>query len=892
LLINISNLQAVEKIYRSYKEDPNSVDLCWRAFFDGFEFGCDTSTENSTKQVNVYKLIEAFRNEGFKYVNNNPLKENNRQLDINAFNLTDLDLSATFYLDDKKTSLKEIINNLKNSYCNRIGFEFGHCEQSLRSWIQKKIEESFNLKLESAARLKILESLNSAEVFESFLNIKYSGQKRFSLEGAETLIPIIQTIIEDGVKNQNLREVVIGMSHRGRLNVLANILKKPYSVIFHEFEEDYYPFSYEGSGDVKYHKGFSTVLNKENDKTVHIHLSANPSHLESIDSIVLGQTYAKQLLRNDFRQSEILPILIHGDASFAGQGVVYESLQFMRLENYTVGGTVHIIINNQIGFTTLPEEGKSTLNCSDIAKTFGIPIFHINTEDPESCIVAATLAMEIKHKFKIDVILDLISYRKYGHNEGDEPSFTHPLQYDIIRNKRSIREVYQDGLISQNVIDKKEAELLEKSFRETLDHALQKKLEFKENPPESEMMLGSVWSKYLQFDHAEDLFSPVNTKISLSLLKTIISNFSKIPEGFSLHSKLKKWIAAREKCIEVDLNNQCIDWAFAEMLAFSSILLQKISVRLSGQDSKRGTFNQRHLMWVDQKNANKYYPLSNLSNDQAAFQIINTPLSEFAALGFEYGYSLSNPSALVIWEAQFGDFCNEAQVLIDQYIVSAEKKWRRYSSLVMLLPHGFEGQGPEHSSARIERFLQLCADDNIQVVNCTTPAQYFHILQRQALRKLKKPLIIFTPKSLLRETLCKSSFKDLITGNFEEVLEESSEVKNPEKVIFCSGKIFYDLIKKRKKNTHLIIRIEQLYPLNKDKIKKSFEKYQNIKEFFWVQEEPENMGPWSYIHKPLEDLIQPLKLKYVGRRASASPAVGSHKQHMDELTILLNKALE
>ena len=892
MLINISNLKTVEKIYNSYKENPDSVELSWRSFFDGFEFAGDLGSDDSLKQVNVFKLINAFRYEGFKHVNNNPLEKNNSYLNIGDFNLTDSDLNTAFYFDEKKVLLKKIIEDLKDIYCNRIGFEFGHCDQSLRSWIQKVLESSLTLKLTSKARHAILEALNNAEIFEQFLNTKYPGQKRFSLEGAETLIPIIHSIIGDGVKNHNLKEVIIGMAHRGRLNVLANILKKPYSVIFHEFEEDYYPFSYEGSGDVKYHKGFSTTLNKEGDKTVHIHLSANPSHLESIDSIVLGQTYAKQFLRSDLGRNEVLPILIHGDASFAGQGVVYESLQFMQLENYSVGGTIHIIINNQIGFTTLPEEGKSTQRCSDIAKAFGIPVFHINAEDPESCIVAATLAMEIKNKFKIDVILDLICYRKYGHNEGDEPAFTQPLQYDTIRKKHSIREIYRDSLISQNIIGKKEAKQLETTFKETLDSALKKKLEFKENPPSSAMMLGSVWSRYLHLNQDDNLLSFVNTGIDKELIEIAISNFSKLPEDFNLHPKLKKWLLTRSECISKDLNDQCIDWAFAEMLALSSILLQKIPVRFAGQDSKRGTFNQRHLMWVDQKTANKYYPLSSLSNDQASFEIVNTPLSEFAALGFEYGYSLSNPVALVLWEAQFGDFSNEAQVLIDQYIVSAEKKWQRYSSLAMLLPHGFEGQGPEHSSARVERFLQLCADDNIQVVNCTTPAQYFHLLRRQALRKLKKPLIIFTPKSLLREKLCKSSFSELTTGNFQEILENPSEIKNPRKLIFCSGKIFYDLIREVKESSVVIIRIEQLYPLHKDKIKKIMEQYQNIKECFWVQEEPENMGAWSYIYQPLQSLVQPIKLKYIGREASASPAVGSHKQHLDELTTLINKALE
>lgn len=892
MLVNILNLKVVENLYKAYRENPNNIEASWRAFFDGFEFAEDIHIGGSVKQVDIFKLVEAFRYEGFKYVNNNPLKQKEKQINIESFNLNDQDLDTTFYLDGEKVELKKFISKLKNVYCNKIGFEFGHCEDQLRTWIQKKLENEPTSNLTSETQHSILNSLNNAEIFESFLNIKYSGQKRFSLEGCETLIPVIQALIEQGIKDFNLKEVIIGMAHRGRLNVLANILKKPYSVIFHEFEEDYYPFSYEGSGDVKYHKGFSTTFNNESDETVHIHLSANPSHLESVDSIVLGQTYAKQFLKRDFSKSEILPVLIHGDASFAGQGVVYELLQLMKLENYKVGGTIHVIINNQIGFTTSPEEGKSTINCSDIAKTFGIPVFHVNAEDPEGCIIATILALEIRYKFKIDVILDLISYRKYGHNEGDEPAFTQPLQYEIIRNKRSIREIYQDSLIKQGIIKEKEAQKLEQVFRETLDSALKKKLEFKQKPPESEMMLGSVWSKYLNLDHAENVFTSLKTSVSFDLIKTIIQNFSKLPEGFSLHPKLKKWVIARDECIKKDLNSKCIDWSFAEMLSFSSILLEKIPVRLAGQDSKRGTFNQRHLMWIDQKNGNQYYPLSNLHKDQASFEIVNSPLSEFAALGFEYGYSLSNPNALVLWEAQFGDFCNEAQVLIDQYIVSAEKKWRRFSSLVMLLPHGFEGQGPEHSSARIERFLQLCADENIQIVNCTTPSQYFHILRRQALRKLKKPLIVFTPKSLLRENLCKSSFNDLTTGNFEEILEESSETKNPEKLIFCSGKIFYDLLKKREKNNSLIIRIEQLYPLNKEKIKKILEKYQNIKECIWLQEEPENMGAWSYICQPLNEIISPLKLKYIGRMASASPAVGSHKQHIDELNTLLNKALE
>jgi 2-oxoglutarate dehydrogenase E1 component len=890
LLINLTNIKPIEKIYEKYLKDAQSIDPIWRAFFEGFEIISGVDLNDLEKQAMVINLINAYRKHGFKYVDNNPLIKNNEKLNWKEFNFDEFDLSSKFNSDnlfDYQVSLSEILEKATNSYCNRIGYEFDHCDPLLKDWLQRRIENKAAFDLSNDIKQDILKDLSKADIFESFLNTKYPGQKRFSLEGAETVIPIINTLIGRG-EYYGLNEIIIGMSHRGRLNVLANIAQKPYSVIFYEFEDDYSPLNYENSGDVKYHKGFSSTINK-GEKKINIHLSANPSHLESINPVVLGQTYAKRQAAKD---SKVLALLIHGDASFAGQGVIYESLQFMRLKNYSIDGAFHIIVNNQIGFTTPPEESKSTLHCTDIAKAFGIPVFHVNVEDPESCIIATKLALEVKHKFKTDVILDLICYRKYGHNEGDEPMFTQPLQYGVIKKKKAVRLLYQDSLIKQNIIEKEKVEKFESEFKDILNQALNEAETFKKEPPLAKKMLGDVWAKQIN-KSANQILEDVNTGINFNKLKEIITNFSKLPVNFNLHPKLSKWINQRLEILQKDQHELLIDWSYAEMLALASLLIEKIPIRFAGQDAKRGTFNQRHLIFIDQKTAQEHLTLNNLSSDQALFEILNTPLSEFAALGFEYGYSLFNPKALVLWEAQFGDFCNGAQILIDQYISSAEVKWQRYSNLTLLLPHGYEGQGPEHSSARIERFLQLASNNNIQIVNCTVPSQYFHLLRRQALRDYKKPLIVFTPKSLLRHPLCKSSVNDLKDQNFKEILEDIVDVKNPNKIIFCSGKVFFDLIKYREDkqiSNCLIIRVEQLYPLRVDVLKKIIEKYTNIRKYLWVQEEPKNMGAWEFIYHPLQSLIGSKKFEYVGRCSSASTAVGSYKLHHEELNEFLNKA--
>ncbi len=863
----LANIRLIEDLYKRYLENAESVDESWRHFFEGVNFGsylfqAGKAAVHDEKGARISELVRAYRRYGHLEASFNPFqteKKKAKELELERLGFFSSELEEPFptlgFCKETQAPLKEIIDALKAIYCSRIGFEYIDLDNpEIEKWIQERIEPELNIQLSIEEQHLLLEMLNNSEVLEKFLHTKYVGQTRFSLEGAETTIPILAEMIDLGAE-LGLEEFVIGMAHRGRLNILTNILNKPLEMLLEEFEDDT-SLSFFGNDDVRYHMGFSGEWKGRSGKKVSVEIAANPSHLEAVDPIVIGQTYAKQI------QREVAPILIHGDASIAGQGVVYETMQLMRLPNYSVGGTIHLIINNQIGYTTLPKEGRSTRYCSDIAKTFGCPVFHVNAEDPESCIFAAKLAIEIRQKFHIDVFIDLYCYRKYGHNEGDEPSYTQPIEYQLIRSKKPIREIYLQTLLQKGALEKKMAETLEMQYRDKLTKALAKVQEKKGNLQKSEPP-GSV--------------ELIETRVDEKILKQTLDAFCKIPEGFHPHPKLQKWLQDRF----ASLTGQ-IDWASAECLCFGSLLLQGVPIRLAGQDSQRGTFSQRHMIWTDFETGKTHCPLCNLN---ARFEVVNSALTENAGMGFEFGYSSSTLNSLVLWEAQYGDFCNGAQVVIDQFLVCSEPKWKIPSALTLLLPHGYEGAGPEHSSARIERFLQLAANLNIQVVYPSTPAQYFHLLRRQALSKVKRPLIVFTPKSLLRNKACTSTIQAFTNGQFEEILDDPTLPKKCQKLILCTGKIFYDLLASRKREDVAIIRIEQLYPLHLEKLKKLIEKY-GASKCIWVQEEPENMGAYRFIASHLHQIA------FVGRAANATTATGSSQKHKQEQQQLLERAFE
>jgi 2-oxoglutarate dehydrogenase E1 component len=874
-----SNVSLLEEYYAKYCVDPLSVDLSWRHFFQGVDFSNSICAPVSDQLSRIHDLMYAYRRYGHLLVETSPLRIIEPQvteltLETLGFKPTDLELlfPSCGLCPQEQAPLKEIIAALKHVYSTRIGFEYMDLEDPVaKKWFQEKIEPKLIIDLSHEEKKLILELLGKSEMFETFIHTKFVGQKRFSLEGGETLIPILSEIIDQGSK-LGISDFVIGMAHRGRLNVLANILHKPYSVIFQEFEDNVLPLLLEGNGDVKYHKGFTAQTHSRSHLPVTLHLAANSSCLEAVDPVVLGQTRAKQDVQTT---QKVASILIHGDASFAGQGVVYESLQLMNLPGYTTGGTIHIVINNQVGFTTLPEEGRSTRYCTDIAKTFGCPVFHVNAEDPESCLFAAKLAVEFRLKFKKDVFIDLNCYRKYGHNEGDEPSFTQPLQYQIIRAKKSIRTLYLEGLTSQDASIQKTVEELDQVFRTVLNAALDRGR--KEDPHAPAERYGA----YTSVPSSATLLEAVDTKIDQKTLTRVALALTQVPTGFHPHPKLQKLIHERAAMM-----TDKVDWAMAELLAFGSLLIQEIPLRLTGQDCRRGTFSQRHAVWTDVENATLYFPLASLGN----LAIYNSPLSEFACLAYEYGYTWSSPESSVLWEAQFGDFSIGAQTVIDHFISTAEQKWARYSGITLLLPHGYEGQGPEHSSGRMERFLQLAANNNMQIVDATTPAQYFHLLRRQALRPIKKPLIVFTPKSLLRLPACSSSISQFTSGQFEEVLDDPIPPKLSKQILLCSGKVFYDLLVERanrKRDDVAILRIEQLYPVHEEKLAALLLRYKECADIRWVQEEPRNMGAWEFIASYL-----PNQTRYVGRVRSGVTASGSFNQHKQELDQFMKEAFE
>lgn len=882
-----ANLAFLETLYERYRADPSSVDLSWRHFFEGMDFGvASVARRGASDDLRVYHLIEAYRTYGHLQAQFNPIALHASaevpELSLERLGFTKEELSAPFptcgFLKEANAPLKTIVEALQRTYCRTIGIEYrGLGNPALEEWLQKRIEPNFDLQLDAEQKKGILHDLNRAEIFEAFLHTKYVGQKRFSLEGAESLIPLMSMILETGAE-EGATDLVLGMAHRGRLNVLANILNKSYAQIFHEFEDHFTPELFEGTGDVKYHKGFQGKFTAKNRGSLLVTLAANPSHLESVDPVVEGEARALQdLKRKKESKREVIPLLVHGDAAIAGQGVVYETMQFGKLNGYGTGGTLHIVINNQIGFTTLPKDSRSTRYCTDIARAFGAPVFHVNAENPEECVAVAKIAMQLRQKFQCDVVIDLNSYRKYGHNEGDEPFFTQPLEYTLIKSKRSIREIYRDQLIREGVLDQAGAEGLEEEFKKGLQQAFD-----------------SVKAGAVDHPSSGEKSAPsreVETGVAAEKLKALAATFCRLPATLQAHPKVARLFEDRLKMVEGDASKASIDWGMGEYLAYATLADAGVDIRLSGQDSRRGTFSHRHAVVVDQGKEERYFPLSHLREGQALCDVFNSPLSEYAVLGFEFGYSLLHPKALVIWEAQYGDFCNTAQVIIDQYIASSEQKWSHRSNLTLMLPHGMDGSGPDHSSARLERFLQLCGDDNMQIVNCTTPAQLFHLLRKQALNPLKKPLVLFTPKMQLRHPLFVSSLNDLTRGGFQEVLDDPKAAEKTKRILLCSGKIYYDLLAEREKRQRgdvALLRIEQLYPFPAAALQKIVERYKGFEELFWVQEEHSNMGAWEYIRPLLEEKVSKA-VRYAGRGRSASSAVGSHGLHQKQQAALMDE---
>lgn len=883
----------IDAKYQVYKSEPTSIEDGWRSFFEGFEFAQSSNIEaggfdnqHIRKEIGVFMIINGFRHRGHLLSTTNPIRDRRDRkphLDLTDYGLSELDLDTVFYagtaVDLENSTLGEIINHLHKVYCGNIGFEFAHiANQEKRHWLRQKIEQhsptqDYNLTNDKKSR--ILNKLNEAVIFEKFLNTKYVGQKRFSLEGGESTIAAIDAIINQS-SNEGVKEVVIGMAHRGRLNVLANIMGKTYEQIFSEFEGTAVPDLSFGDGDVKYHLGYSSLVKTTTGNEVYLKLTPNPSHLESVDPVLEGFARAKADVLYGSDYDQILPILIHGDAAVVGQGVVYETVQMSQLEGYYTGGTIHFVINNQIGFTTDFDDARSSTYCTAAAGLVQAPVFHVNGDDPEALIFASELAAAYRQKFNNDVFIDMVCYRKHGHNEGDDPKFTQPEMYKYINSHKNPREIYLEKLLTRGDVDKAEAEKLEKEFwdelQSRLDLVKQKTLPY--TYQDSEV----AWKKLRKKTSPSDFEASPKTGITKKNIDKIINHLMNPPEGFTPLSKINRLQKGKRKL----LDQNKLDWALAELLAYGSILLEGNNVRMSGQDVKRGTFSHRHAIFNDAKTFQEYNRFSDLSEDQGKFMIYNSFLSEFAVLGFEYGYSMASPDGLVIWEAQFGDFYNGAQTIVDQYITAAESKWRRMSGLVMLLPHGYAGQGPEHSSARLERFLQSCAEYNMSVVNITTPANFFHALRRQINRPFRKPLVVMSPKSLLRHPECVSDINDFKTGNaFQELIDDATaKASQVKKVLLCSGKVYYDLLAEKKANKRddvALVRMEQLYPFPKKKVDAIFDKYKKAK-FLWVQEEPENMGSWNYLLRYMRH--QPIDV--VARKRSASPATGYKKVHDEQ----------
>jgi 2-oxoglutarate dehydrogenase E1 component len=893
------NAQFIDSQYRLWQSDPQALPKDWRYFFEGFQWAQTAGApapaddgEPYLRQARVEALIYRYRSIGHLMACMDPLAAcptDHPYLNLEALDLTGADLEREFVSPQlsslEPVALKAIIAMLRETYCRSIGVEFMHLQDpEERQWLIDRMETPRNHpKLSDQERRRMLTKLIDAHEFERFLHKRYVAQTRFSLEGADALIPMLDLLIQRAA-GHGTREIILGMAHRGRLNVLTHILQKSYEEIFSEFESCYDPASLIGAGDVKYHNGYMAEAQTDEGHTVSIFMVNNPSHLEAVDPVVEGIARARQDLRTSDAERQVLPLIIHGDAAFAGQGVVFETLNMSQLEGYRTGGTVHIIINNQIGYTTLPQDARSTRYSTDVAKMLMVPIFHVHGENPEAVAQVIQLAHDYRREFAKDVVIDLVCYRRYGHNEGDEPYFTQPLMYDRIRERPSLFQLYQqqlndDGLAVDALVKDREAATqakLEDAMQAVLDNTC---------PLPTERFFDE-WDGY----HGNYSFAPAKTAVTDKGLLALARSLNQVPEGFNLNVKIKRLLQRR---LEAVTQGEQIDWANAEALAFGSLLLEGDPVRLSGQDCGRGTFSHRHSVLFDTQSGNTHMPLNHLDPRQAPFRVFNSLLSEVGVLGFEYGYALTDPRGLVIWEAQFGDFANNAQTVVDLFIASGETKWQRYNGLVMLLPHGWEGLGPEHSSARLERFLQLCAQNNMQVCNLSTPAQYFHLLRHQAKQTFRKPLILMAPKSLLRHPLAVSKREELTSGHFQPVLIDDAPLNKVKKVLVCSGKIYYELAQRRRELEALdtaIVRVEQFYPFPREALQAALAPFEKAKQWFWVQEGPRNMEAWHFMQPRLHELTGKA-FAYIGREASPSPATGFPVLYRQQQAAIIDEAV-
>jgi 2-oxoglutarate dehydrogenase E1 component len=889
----------LDELFKAYNEDPESIDESWKKFFEGFEFGQQKFGESpvsgdmaTPKEMAVRNLIYNYRSWAHLKSDTNPVRPrrpHTARLELSDFGLTDADLNTEFEVGSEiglgKSTLKNILDKLKKVYAGHIGFEYSHIRDSeINDWLKQKCEtEGADINPAKEEKRRILSKLNEAVVFENFLHTKFLGQKRFSLEGGENMIPALDKIISKSAE-LNAEEVVIGMAHRGRLNVLANIMGKTYEEIFSEFEGNMEVDLTMGDGDVKYHLGYNSHMETPNGKKIYVKLAPNPSHLEAVDPVVLG--YSRAQIDDEYKGdlNKSIPVLIHGDAAVAGQGIVYECVQMSLLDGYKTGGTIHFVINNQIGFTTDFEDARSSIYCTDLAKIVDAPMLHVNGDDAEAVQFCANLAVEYRQRFNKDIFIDMLCYRRHGHNESDEPKFTQPKLYNAIGKHANPREVYVKQLTQRGDLSEAEIKKLDKDFKDQLQNRLN---EIKEHPlPYKAQKIEEEWG-HLRRSKTEDFDESPDTSVSQETVEKVGKAITSVPKGFKPLRQIDKLIKDRKANF---FEKKELGWADAELLAYGSLLEEGKIVRMSGQDVKRGTFSHRHAYFFDSQTNEPYCGIDNISKDQQPFRIYNSLLSEYGVLGFEYGYAMATPNALVIWEAQFGDFANGAQIMIDQFIVSAETKWQRMNGLVMLLPHGYEGQGPEHSSARMERFLQMCAHENIVIANLTTSANIFHLMRRQVTWEFRKPAIVFSPKSLLRHPGVSSPVSDFTEGKFQEMIPDNYvTAKSVKKVLFCSGKVYFDLLeeqKKRKAKDIAVVRIEQIYPFPQKQVDGMLKKFTNVK-LVWVQEEPLNMGAWSYIKTRLD-----MDFELVARKLGSSPATGYSKVHKKEQEDLVKKAFD
>ena len=915
--LNAAHTQFFADLYEQYLQNPDSVEPSWRAFFQGFDFGMTTSNEelsqeqtvhftpNSSnnsqvsdkiqKEFNVLKLIDGYRTRGHLFTETNPVRDRRTYtptLDLENFGLTTADLNTVFdaakILGHQPATLQEILNHLKNVYCQHIGIEYMYMRKpEVIQWIQDKININDNLPNFTVDQKKnILRKLNEAVSFENFLHTKYVGQKRFSLEGGESIIPALDALIESAAE-KGVEQFVMGMAHRGRLNILANIFGKATQDIFSEFDGKDYDKEY-FDGDVKYHLGLTSERKTQSGKKIIINLAPNPSHLETVGAVIEGITRAKQDKYFPDNFSKVLPIAVHGDAAVAGQGIVYEIVQMAQLEGYKTGGTIHIVINNQVGFTTNYLDARSSTYCTDVAKVTLSPVLHVNSDDSEAVVHAMLFALDFRMEFGRDVFIDLLGYRKYGHNEGDEPRFTQPVLYKIIAKHKNPRDIYVEKLIAEGIIDNDYIAKLESDYKDNLDVNLQASR--KKDKTIITPFMQEEWKGFVQVSD-EEMLKKVDTTFDKKKLDGVAKEISSLPSDKKFISKIQKIVSDRITMY----NNNTIDWGTAESLAYGSLLLEGYDVRVSGQDVERGTFSHRHAVVKVEDSEEEVILLNSIKGKKGKFNVFNSFLSEYGVLGFDYGYALTNPKALTIWEAQFGDFSNGAQIMIDQYISCGEDKWNNQNGIVLLLPHGYEGQGAEHSSARMERFLQLCARHNMYVADCTTPANFYHLLRRQMKTNFRKPLVVFTPKSLLRHPLCVSTQDELANGSFQETIDDQSvDKKKVKTLVFCTGKFYYDILAEREnlnRNDVALVRIEQLFPLPVEQLKAIIASYPNADDYVWAQEEPKNMGAYSFMLMNF-DLVQ---WRLASLKAYAAPAAGSHtrdrRRHADALRMVFDKNL-